>query len=124
LHGYLQLVEKLWHHPELAGAYNFGPHTHEAATVREVVELARRAFGKGEVRFSDDNGGPHEAGWLALETAKARVALGMQPKWGLADTVKRTMKWYQAQHAGADARELCLAEIAQYESQEPSEARP
>lgn len=124
LHGYLQLAKKLWNHPELAGAYNFGPQTHEAATVREVVELARRAYGKGEVRFSNDNSGPHEAGWLALETAKARVALGMQPKWGLADTVNRTIKWFQAQHAGADARELCLAEIAQYESTEPCEARP
>jgi CDP-glucose 4,6-dehydratase len=121
LHGYLQLAEKLWFHPELAGAYNFGPRTHEAATVREVVELARRAFGKGEVRFSDDNSGPHEAGWLALETAKARMALDVQPKWGLADAVKHTMNWYQAQHAGADARELCLAEISQYETRQACE---
>lgn len=116
LHGYLTLAEKLRHYPELAGAYNYGPHTHEAATVREVVELARKAYGKGDVRYGDGNTGPHEAGWLALETAKARVALGVQPKWNLAETVTRTMAWYQAQHAGADARELCLAEIAQYEN--------
>lgn len=122
LHGYLTLAEKLWHHPELAGAYNFGPHTHEAATVHEVVELARQAYGKGEVHYSDGNSGPHEAAWLALETAKARVALDVQPKWGLAESVTRTMSWYQAQHGGADARELCLAEIAQCESREAREA--
>lgn len=116
LHGYLSLAEKLWHNPELAGAYNFGPYTNEAATVREVVELARQAYGKGEVRYGDGGAGPHEAGWLALETAKARVTLGLQPKWNLAESVKRTMAWCQAQYAGADARELCLAEIAQYES--------
>lgn len=123
LHGYLRLAEKLWHHPELAGAYNFGPHTHEAATVREVVELARQAYGRGELRYNDDTVGPHEAGWLALETAKARVILGVQSKWGLARTVTRTISWYQAQHAGADARELCLAEIAHYESHEASETQ-
>lgn len=124
LHGYLTLAEKLWHHPELAGAYNFGPHTHEAATVKEVVELARQAYGKGDVRYGDGNSGPHEAGWLALETAKARVGLDVQPQWHLAETVTRTMAWYQAQHAGADARKLCLAEIEQYGSKEACEAQP
>lgn len=115
LHGYLTLAEKLWHRPELAGAYNFGPHSHEAATVKEVVELARLAYGKGDAYYGDGSVGPYETNWLALETAKARVALGVQPKWDLAGTVTRTLAWYQAQHAGADARELCLAEIADYE---------
>lgn len=124
LAGYLALAEKLWHHPELAGAYNFGPHTHEAATVKKVVELARQVYGKGDVRYGDGNSGPHEAGWLALETAKARVALGVQPRWNLAETVTRTMAWYRAQQAGADARELCLAEIEQYGCKEACEAQP
>lgn len=124
LYGYLTLAEKLWHSPELAGAYNIGPHTHEAATVKEVIELARQAYGKGTVRYGDGSSGPHEAGWLALETAKARVVLGVQPQWNLAETVMRTMAWYQAQHAGANARDLCLAEIEQYGSKEACEAQP
>ena len=114
LAGYLTLAKKLWYQPELADAYNFGPHTHEAATVREVVKRARQAYGSGEIRFGDGSEGPYEAGWLALETARARVDLGVQSKWPLAETVTRTMAWYRAQHAGADARELCLAEIADY----------
>ncbi len=114
--GYLTLVEKLWHQPELAGAYNFGPHAHEAATVKEVVEQARTSYGQGKVCYGDGNAGLHEAGWLALETAKARVTLGVQPKWNLAQTVTRTMAWYRAQHGGGNARELCLAEIAEFES--------
>jgi len=114
LYGYLSLAEKLWHHPKLAGAYNFGPYTHEAATVREVVGLARQTYGKGDVRYGDGSSGPHEAGWLALEIAKARVALGVQPLWGLAESVRRTMNWYRVLESGADARELCLAEIAEY----------
>lgn len=122
LHGYLTLAEKLWHQPTLAGAYNFGPYTHEAATVREVVELARQAYGSGRVCYGDGGTGPHEAGWLSLETAKARASLGVTPKWNLTETLTRTMAWYKAQHAGADARALCLAEIAQYESSEPYEA--
>ena len=117
LHGYLTLAQKLWHTPELAGAYNFGPQTHEAATVCEVIEQARSAFGCGDVIYGDTNIGPHEAGWLALETAKARETLNINAKWPLAETVHRTMVWYRAHKQGADARTLCEAEITGYEAQ-------
>ena len=116
LHGYLILAQKLWYQPELAGAYNFGPHTHEAATVREVIEKARTAFGRGEVIYGDGKIGPHEAGWLALETSKVRETLGFSAKWGLVETVNRTMAWYLCQQQGADARSLCVTEIAAYEA--------
>lgn len=116
LHGYLTLAEKLWTRPELAGAYNFGPHTHEAATVKKVIELARAAYGQGQVHYGDGSEGPHEAGWLALETAKARTTLGVEPRWKLEEAIRRTMHWYQAQSAGEDARALCLAEITQFEA--------
>lgn len=115
LAGYLMLAESIWQDASLAGAFNFGPPTHEAATVRTVVDLARNAYGGGEVQYGDGLDGPHEAGWLALETAKARTVLGVDPRWGLAEAVGRTMNWYRAQHAGADARILCETEIAAYE---------
>ena len=116
LNGYLSLAQKLWYKPELAGAYNFGPHTYEAATVREVIEQARKAFGDCKVVYKDDNTGPHEAGWLALETAKVRETLGVHPKWSLTETVSRTINWYRAQQQGADVRALCTEEIAAYEA--------
>lgn len=115
LAGYLTLAQKLWMQPELAGAYNFGPQTQSAATVREVVELARAAFGAGDVQYGQCATGPHEADWLTLETAKAQRLLGVTPKWGLTETVNRTMAWYRAQLEGSDARHLCAAEIAAYD---------
>ena len=116
LHGYMTLAQKLWHHSELSGAYNFGPHTHEAATVRTVIEQARTAFGRGDVIYVDGNAGPHEASWLALEIAKVREMLSISPKWTLAETVHRTMVWYHNQQQGADVRNSCEAEIAAYEA--------
>lgn len=116
LAGYLCLAQRLWEQPELAGAYNFGPPAHEAATVREVVELARAGYGSGEIIFGDGASGPLEAGWLALETAKARAVLGVATKWSLVESVRRTLAWYRAQHEGLDARLLCAAEIAAYEA--------
>ena len=116
LAGYLSLAQKLWQQPELAGAYNFGPPTDTVATVRQIVELARATYPDGEVIYGEGTEGPHEAGWLALETAKARVLLGVTPKWAVSEMVSRTVTWYKAQRAGADARGLCEAEIAAYES--------
>jgi CDP-glucose 4,6-dehydratase len=116
LAGYLKLAERLWAEPELAGAYNFGPHTYEAASVREVVLLARQSYGSGEVTWGEGDEGPHEAGWLALEVAKARHVLGVAPRWSLQTTVQRTMQWYRHQREGSPARELCAQDIGDFEA--------
>ena len=117
LAAYLRLAECLWEQPSLAGAYNFGPLSHEAATVQNVVKLASNAYPSSDVSYENNSSGPHEAGWLALETAHARQALGVTPRWPLGTAVTRTMDWYRQQHAGADARTLCLADIAAWEAQ-------
>lgn len=115
LAGYLRLAEVLWERPALAGAYNFGPNTHEAATVRYVVDLACSAYGTGAVSYENNSECLHEASRLALETAKSRHALNIQPQWPLAEAVGRAMAWYLAQSGGASARDLCEADIAAYE---------
>jgi CDP-glucose 4,6-dehydratase len=112
LAGYLTLAQALWERPELAGAYNFGPDSGGVTTVRDLVEMARLAYGSGEVLYGDGSEGPHEAGMLALDVSKARAALGVTPRLALADAVRQTMYWYRAQHHGANARALCEAEIA------------
>lgn len=116
LAGYLILAEQLWANASLAGAYNFGPPSQEASTVRDVIELAQTAYGNGTVQYGDGSDGPHEAGWLALEIAKARHTLGFEPRLSLANAVQRTMTWYQSQNSGFDASKLCENDIAVYEA--------
>ncbi len=113
---YLRLAEQLWQRPALAGAYNFGPEADDAASVRTVVEMAQRAFGMGTVAWGTGDSGPHEAGFLALDIDKARAQLGIHPRWTLDVTIERTMRWYREQHAGADARTLCDADISAFET--------
>ncbi len=115
LTGYIKLAERLWQQPALAGAYNFGPQTHETATVSTVVQLAKRAYGRGQLSFGDGTEGPYEAGCLILDIDKARTVLGVKPLWSLAEAVRRTMHWYREQHEGGDALALCEADIVAYE---------
>lgn len=116
LGGYLTLSEQLWRIPARAGAYNFGPETHEAATVRQVIELARDVYGGGAVSWGDGSDGPHEAGWLALEISKSRSTLGVVPHWNLTQSVRRTMDWYRRLAAGEPAATLCELDIAAFEA--------
>jgi CDP-glucose 4,6-dehydratase len=116
LSGYLRLAERLWSQPEIAGAYNFGPATDEAASVRDVVMLARESYGCGEVVWQAGEDGPHEAGWLALETAKSRQVLNVVPRWTLQAAIARTMNWYRRQLEGNDARDLCIQDINAFEA--------
>lgn len=117
LYAYLMLAQALWHGTASAGAYNFGSGAQEAAPVRRVVELAQRAWGRAaEVTWGDGTTGPHEAGLLSLETARARSVLGVVPCWGLEESVARTMAWYRVVLAGGDARALCSADIEAFEA--------
>ena len=115
LSAYLLLAERTWFDASLAGAYNFGPLTHQAATVRHVIELAQSVCGGGTVEWGSGDEGPHEAGMLGLEVAKARQLLGIKPVWDLAQAVKQSIGWYMAHKGGSSAGELCNADLATYE---------
>lgn len=115
LAGYICLAERLWADPTLSEAWNFGPDTHQDITVREVVQRARESYGKGDIQWGTDVEGPHEAGRLTLETAKARVRLSVNPCWDLDKAIDKTMTWYRLQAEGADARKLCEDQIREYE---------
>ena len=111
LRGYMRIAERTWAAPGEAGAFNLGPAPHEAATVREVIDLAAPVFPSAITTWGNEGQGPHEARWLALETAKARQTLGLAPVWPLEAAVQRTMVWYRDQAVGVPARNLCLADI-------------
>lgn len=116
LSGYLLLAEKLWENAKLEGAYNFGPQSHEAATVRQVIDSALKIHETGNVLYNENYEGPHEAGWLALEISKSRELLGFNPQLSLNEAIEKTMSWYKQLSEGASALELCERDIVNYES--------
>jgi len=109
--GYLCLAETIFQNPGAAGDFNFGPEPEDIATVRDVVEIARSAFGRGEVAWGVKRDALHEAKTLSLDNSKAKKALGVTPVWNLRTAVERTMRWYRRQLEGEDARTLCEEDI-------------
>lgn len=118
LAGYLVLAQRLRSEPALAGAYNFGPDPNKVASVGDIVQIARAAFGKGEVAWGEDDGGPFEAPFLSLDNGYARARLGVHPRWVLSHSVGRTIDWYRRTSAGQDARAACLEDLAAFQAAE------
>ncbi|MDE2429071.1 MAG: CDP-glucose 4,6-dehydratase [Burkholderiales bacterium] len=112
LFAYLYLAQQAYHFPGLGEAWNFGPD--DAASVRDVVEMARQAYGRGDVAYAAQISGPHEAGLLALDASKARSELGIRPRWNLQRSVARTMQWYRDFEAGQLATDLCERDLQAY----------
>lgn len=114
LSAYLVLAQRAWHDAAFAQAWNFGPATHEAATVRDVVGMAQAAYGQGEVLWGDGSDGPHEAGLLSLDTSLAQTKLGLKAVFPLPEAIQMTMHWYRDFNAGQDASALCQRDIDRY----------
>lgn len=96
LHGYLLLASRL-----LAGdagyadAFNFGPDAADNLPVAEV--LARLQMHWPELVWQMDpqaTEAPHEAGFLYLDSSKARHQLNWKPIWDLETGLQKTAQWY------------------------------
>lgn len=117
LSGYLTLAQRLWHEgAAFAEAWNFGPEDGDARPVRWIVEALAERWGDGARWELDSQAQPHEAGYLKLDSAKARARLGWHPRWRLARALAEIVDWHRAWRGGADARVLCQQQIETYVS--------
>lgn len=116
LHGYLVVAERLVEAgPEYAEGWNFGPERDDAREVRWIADRMVEIWGDGASWHQDDEVHPPEATYLKLDCTKAKERLGWRPVLDLETALDWLTRWYRDHHAGADARELCLARIADYE---------
>jgi CDP-glucose 4,6-dehydratase len=113
--GYIRLAESLALNPILSGSYNFGPLSHEAASVKKVIEIAKSKYLNANTSYSEISNGPHEAGWLALDISKAKHILKFEPRLDLTNAVEMTINWYQNFYEGKNAYDLCIQDINKYE---------
>jgi CDP-glucose 4,6-dehydratase len=114
LSGYLRLAERLWDDATYAEAWNFGPAARDAKPVRWIADRIADLW-PGELNWDLDPGPhPHEAGFLALDSSKARERLGWEPAWDLDTALERIVEWHAAHRDGAEMRVLTLAQIDSY----------
>lgn len=96
LSGYLLLGALIHNDPvKFSGAYNLGPNPSDHLTVKELAELAIKAWGSGAWKNTGNNNQPHEAGLLKLDIGKAESMLDWHPKLNATEAIEWTFNWYK-----------------------------
>jgi len=111
---YAMLAEKMWFEPHLGGAYNFGPGEGGHLSVHEFLRIAQRAYGRGGIHIDEGESGPYEAGFLTLDTSKAKIILDIGQRWEIEKSINKTMNWYLEKSQGSQAYDLCMSDIREF----------
>jgi CDP-glucose 4,6-dehydratase len=117
LHGYILLAERLLkNHSQFASSFNFGPADGDAWPVERIATELASMWGDGASWLCDSDSGVHEAGYLRLDSSRARTELGWQPQLDIESALDWTMSWYRTWHEGGDMLRATREQIAKYEA--------
>jgi CDP-glucose 4,6-dehydratase len=98
LNGYLKLVDSMIAHG-VSGEWNFGPDLKDKHEVLDLVKVFARAWGVQETESCwtiEEAEQPHEAGYLLLDSNKARKSLGWTDELSFSDSIDWTANWFKA----------------------------
>jgi CDP-glucose 4,6-dehydratase len=112
LSGYLTLAEHLPARHDTG--FNFGPDDADALTVGAVADLMAGFWGDGAAWETTPDQGPHEAGLLMLDSARAREQLAWTPRFGARDALRLTVEWERAVRAGGSPLDVCRAQVEEF----------
>jgi CDP-glucose 4,6-dehydratase len=115
LAGYIRLAERLQSDRDAATGWNFGPAESSVRTVADLTEGFLAAWGTGGRHAYDPAGAKHDAASLRLDSSRARLHLGWQPKLDFDQAVAWTAEWYRGWHAGHDVAALAAGQLDRYE---------
>lgn len=96
LNGYIQLVNSMISNG-VSGEWNFGPDLKDKYEVLDLVKVFAKAWGVQEgdsVWAIEETEQPHEAGYLLLDSNKARKSLGWSDKLSFHESVLWSAEWY------------------------------
>ena len=98
------------------GRWNFGPGADSFASVGQITSKAMTHWGSAGSWITDSKGKPHEAQLLALDSARARTALGWCNIFDNNVSLAWTLDWYQAIDSGTNVRKATLSQIESFGS--------
>lgn len=115
--GYLMLAERLLAgEVAFADAWNFGPWDDDAWPVERIADEMVKCWGEGASWTRDHAEKVHEAGYLKLDSSKARGRLKWQPRLRLHTALEWLVDWYREWHSGAEMHTFTVSQIERYAS--------
>lgn len=115
---YLVIAQQQYKNGRYAGNYNIGPDEKSCVTTAELVECFCTEWNHlGEAQlcwYAEDDGGPHEAGFLKLDCAKMKRVFGWRPVWNYRQAVAKTVEWSAAYLHGEDVAAVMRKQIGEF----------
>jgi len=116
LSGYLMLAESLCKSPkDFSEGWNFGPKEKDAKSVLDIMKAFCKFWGNDTgYEIKRDPNAPHEAGYLKLDSSKARKSLSWTPRWNSVTAVRKTVEWYKVYLEKGNLSEITSKQIEEY----------
>lgn len=113
LFGYLLVGARLLSGDKAAASpFNFGPDPEASVPVIDLLGQLQQQWPKLKYECVK-NQAPHEAGFLRLDSTKARTVLGWRPLLNFSETAKWTADWYRSHFEQAET--VTDLQIAEYQ---------
>ena len=113
LYAYLLIGASQYEKKSASEEYNVGPQKEDCVTTKELVELFCQEW-EGAKWESQQMDGPHEAGYLKLNSDKIERKLGYRPIFSIQDTVKALVEWSKAFDSGEEMQEVMKQQVHTY----------
>lgn len=115
LGGYLLLGARMFENFEkYCGAWNFGPASSSIITVKELVTLLLKKYGKGTWKHEPSQTSIRETTHLSLDIGKAKHILGWNPCLSIEEAVGKTVDWYKSYRDIPNMYAFCKQQIFEY----------
>lgn len=117
---YLTLAMMQYEDRAKMGCYNIGPDDKDCINTGDLVTMFCDKWNEkcGELNklkwIDKHDGGPHEAGFLKLDSSKIKNTLGWKPVWGVSDAIDRIVDWTIAYENNGDFVGVMTAQIQEY----------
>ncbi|MES2702997.1 MAG: CDP-glucose 4,6-dehydratase [Bacteroidota bacterium] len=113
LGAYLLLAARMSEDPvRYSTAYNFGPNPEDMLTVEDLTKTFIESYGGGTYKSFREEGAPHEAKLLLLDSTRAMEHLGWKSQMDARTAIRWTAEWYADKKSTAN--EKCLKQIEAY----------
>lgn len=114
LSAYLTIAEAQAKDKSKAGSYNVGPKDEGCVTTGRLADIFCKYWGGGARWRSQEDNGPHEAGFLKLDCSKIKEVFGWVPMWDIEKAVEKTAAWAQAYAGKEDMKVFTEKQINEY----------
>lgn len=115
---YLTVAMEQYNNHSLADCYNVGPNDDNCVTTGELVTLFcdvwNEARGENITWVNKHDGGPHEAGFLKLDSSKLKATFGWEPRWNMQTTMGKIVEWTICMFDGGDIKGCMDKQIKEY----------